>query len=574
MHDAPPSPDAQAGPERSEGPDTPSWDELQAHLKRVQDAVSTCSQELTGFASEREAAEMHEAFLREQRRTLHEDREHLRDDRAALDERGGELEALRSRLDQRQAELEERAEQAQAVRTELRHRENTLNERRAKLDAQRKEFEERARQTIAELRAREQQHEAELEEKRRAFDQENEQRAERAREEHERQGAELEQRGRELEEGHHRRAAELEEREERRRAELERERESMREEIEHEAARWREQERCQRAELDGIAADLSERSTACEQREAQLAVSDERTERRRRRIGRYKAAIHQRARSLRGRYDNLEAVRSSAIEVLGQRGALAEVQRLLADAERRMIRRWSVGRAMSCTAGVVICAAVLLVISYAAAGQLATRRWVASAAVQHHGDPYRAAGAQQWAAAQKQRMLSAPVLREASVLMRQEGYAGPAQPAHLREIFTQGLHVASPRPGLLHAELHAAADPGTLSTLLASLTRAYAAEASTTEGEGGADITARVSQEAAVAPQPLEDNHLTLAAGIFGGSAAAALLLFFLARLYLLHTARGIAEEVGADASEDDERWRGYEDDLNRPARLDEVAAA
>ena len=282
------------------------------------------------------------------------------------------------------------------------------------------------------------------------------------------------------------------------------------------------------------------------------------------RLGRLKSLLQDEALAMRRQAEALETQRKYAREVLAQRDSVMELQRLLADAEQRMIRRWGIQQAFGWSIRAMICLGLLLGLSYFAGAQLSRQTWMASAVVRHLGSEVPATP--QWIEDQQKRLLDSGTLSRASLQLRQSGYLGPAQPQDIAQVLRGGLHVHAPGPNLLHVELHGA-DRELLAPVLNALVRAYAVPSS------GAELTERgefiprmhIVQEAKAAPAPVFDNRSSLTAMLFAGSLGVTLLVLILFACLAIWSRRGEAASLQPGRVADDDVWKAYHDALEKP---------
>jgi hypothetical protein len=318
----------------------------------------------------------------------------------------------------------------------------------------------------------------------------------------------------------------------------------------------------ERAELERQRADLCAARQDLTQRQSQAAAV------RHERLDRLKELLKEEALAMRRQAEALETQRRYAREVLDQRADVMELQRLLADAEQRMIRRWGIHQAFGWSFRAMLCLGILVTISYFAGAQLAEQVWMASAAVRHLGSETPAS--EQWVREQRETLTAPEVLHRASHQLRQSGYGGPSHPEDLGAVLAAGLKVWAPMPNIVHLELHGA-DPQSLAPVLNAVVRAYASLGTQPEGAGRSEFLPRmhIVQEARTSPVPVSDNRRSLTATLFAASLGIMMLVVALFAILAVRRHRGEVAALDVPTVTNGDAWKAYHDALERPTGVE-----
>lgn len=479
---------------------SPAWSAMQEQLAKVQAAVAAANAqleqvtrevsdaELATFARLREAAERQlaadRAGLDVQRQHVQTLRDQLEKDRAALKAREDELENLQNHFREATRHLDDRAAQLQDAEDDIEQRRKQLDAYRVKLEKRdadfaaakrdlqlrRETFFAETRHTIKQLRLLQVRGESDVKTRRQAL----------ARQEQASSAALL------------RHKQELERAIAAERAALDR----------------------RRHELDRAQSDLEHRGNELDLLQARLNCRAEQLHQRTRRLGEMKQALGRGAKALRKERQAVETSRRCAKQILDQRDGVLDMQRLLLEAEHRMIFRWSLDRSLGWIARGLAAVLLMMTISYLAADQFKTQVWAATAVLNQ-----KQAGAgvepEAWIAQQRQRVLSDAVLSETISHLHQQGPTLVMSTADLRSMLEKSLRIDSPGAGTLVLELRGE-DRAALTPVLSAVLRAVATSHSLVAGpvpEGG---TIYIAQPPKLVVSPVASNKLTLAATTFG----------------------------------------------------------
>jgi hypothetical protein len=487
---------------------------VQQHLEQVYGAVSACTQQLERATQEMAAAEID---------MLHRIRDSMQRefaaDRAAATVRSQHLEILAEQIAEDRRSLESQEQQIAAAQLELTRTSQQLDERALELDGRQHDLSQRFAELDHQLRSLDQRRREleaggrELEASRQAFAQQSRRTISQLRRQQQRQQAQLDSRRREIDHKQQQSALDL-------------------------ARQQQEQERLlaqQQSELDLTRREIIRLHDQLDHRRQEMELAQTRVNcqaqhirDRTQRLERVHKAITSQIEALRQERASVDTSRRCAKQILDQRDGILDMQRLLLEAEHRMIYRWGLERSLGWIGRALAVVLVLMVGSYLVAGQFKTQVFAATAVL---GQKSSSTDSAAWIAQQRQRLLSDSVLQQIIVHLNQNPTL-PASPADLRDLLERSLNIQSPGAGTLVLELRGS-DRDTLTPILQAAVRGLTTSHSLLAGKVPEEQEAIVVLQAAkLLTQPVASNHLTLAAtGVGLALPIVAALAFGLAHL-------------------------------------------
>jgi len=509
---------------------SPDWHTLQKQFAQMQN-------QLNDYAAAQ--AEAVAATRREVEAELAAEREAIQRERikcqAEHDARLNQLEEARAEVKARSAQLDEQDRQLDDDRQALRAEREKLRERERDLDQRQQQIDQTA---SAHQKTR-----REVERERNEVTRRGEQLDEREAALNEREQALNEQRDAVQQE--HAYVDELRKEIETRKKQVNLKARQAADQIRESHEKSRQQISARKARLDARAAEL-------EQTRRQLRT-------RRKRLTRQRELLRQRCEQVHQQAREVEPLRQAAREVVSQREGLNDVQRLLADAENKMINRWATRRGLPATAVVVTCLLLLAVLSYAIAGSFATQTWRADAMVEAVNVP-KQTNKLEWLNDQRRLLTSRNTVNRAATSIAQSGYAGDASPEYIKKKLDAGLDLYADAPGRLQIEL-VGDNRRELQPILAGLVDAYIANAPLTSSELAAGQMA-VIRRPTLDPAPLASNRLMLAGVIFSFAVSICAGCFLLLRRSLVGLQSDRVLDVNLDINE--QTWQQNVDVINR----------
>lgn len=536
---------------------------LQSHLEQVQQAINRQLAEISAQVAEAESATLERAraeLMRQMeadRAALSVQREHVEALSAQAAEQRRQAEAEITRLEQLRRDIEQQTQQLSARAAELdseasavSHMKGELTRQRADLDAQlleigkgradvqnrRDQFAAQTKRTIGLLRQQQHKQTAKLESMRAEAD------------EHKRTlkqqvSAELQAERKQLEDD---------------RAALENLREglALRQE---ELQRRHNEQRQKQQELESSRAAIEERTREVEASIARMQGQQERQQHRTVRMKRMKQLLKQHRADVAKEKASVETARRCARQVVEQRDSVLEMQRLLLEAEHRMIFRWGLEKSLGWIGRGLIMIVLLMVGSYFVAGQFSEKTWAASAILQQEG---AAGDAQAWLETVRQRLSTNEGVRDVLTNMHQQGGSIAGRPQVVAQQLAEQLTLQSPAAGTVVMELRGP-NRDELVPVLNAAARMLAGSRSLTAKAADAPPQWRMAQEPKLLSRPIEDNQLMLAAMIFGGSMPVALILVAAMAWMLCRTAR---RETEVKLELDSPLWQNMAQQLNTGA--------
>ncbi|QNN21059.1 hypothetical protein HED60_01835 [Planctomycetales bacterium ZRK34] len=299
-------------------------------------------------------------------------------------------------------------------------------------------------------------------------------------------------------------------------------------------------------------ADLDARAHRLEQARLHLR-------RRRERLSRARQLVRQRAAEAREQAAEVEPLRKAAQDVIAQREGLCDVQRLLSEAEHKMIDRWATRRGLPTAAALGACLLLMMTVSWYIADSFATQTWRADALVEYESKIDQTDRAR-WLADQRRLLNSRNVLNRTATAMMSSGYNDNADPDYLQQRVAEGLNLYSDSPGRLQIEL-TGENRRELAPILAGLVEAYTGNAPYSEA-GASPGSVVVVRRPTLDPAPVSSNRLTVAVMIFGWSLCVVVGLFMLARRTLVGLQSDRVIDMNLDIN--DQTWRQNVDLINR----------
>lgn len=597
--------------------------ELDAQTRELETARTAVAAQRHEFEAAAQLHEQHRKQLEETRRDLEITARTLSDRRAQLDAQQTEIEQSQESIQVMRLDLEARGQMLEVQSTHLDARQMQLDEQRVALDTDRREVRnlkknvalekdlfheqqlrlEEAQRDLASREADFLQASSNLETSRKAAEVTfSEGEARRAMLEE--QAARLEEGTRRLEEMQatvraaaqkltekqqmvrlqtSRSVARLRDWQQKRRLEMAEERKQLRLNTRKTLTRLRQWQLAQNEEIKKQTAEAKQQAQSAVQHDAQVAELRDVLQRRRARLGKLRTLIRETRRkvadqvasawrqseSLKAHAEALETQRHYAREVVEKRNAVMELQHLLSEAEQRMIRRWGIQHALSWAGRALICLLLCLGVSYQVSDRLATRTYVASAAARFIAND--TATGDTWIADQLKTFTSDPMLDRTAVEIRRNGYTGPAQPEHLRQVLSR-LTIHSPTPGMLYFEL-TGPDSAEITAVLDGVMRAVARPVPTANKDqekvaspSSSPPSYVIAQPAKLAPNPIFDNQFQLNAIIFGGSVLVTLLMVTVLGFSLIRTRRAATDEIDFAGISDDKQWQATAETINAPS--------
>lgn len=284
--------------------------------------------------------------------------------------------------------------------------------------------------------------------------------------------------------------------------------------------------------------------------------TDDRLERRQRRLRRCRELLRERQRQTASQHRALAQRVSQCDEVLGRRRELVEARQII----ERTHKRLTSGRARSGAAAVVFFGlailAVLSGLSWAVVTRTFPATYAASAvlAADFTAEPAQPGDLESWQAFHEELLLDPNVLARVSERMAQRGSAEFGQPAVLKAMLERDMTWSSPEDGKLAIEMRGLGREATARRLDTYVTT-LAVEANALRQRRSEHSTTVVVEKARPGNEPLQDPRLQYAGiGLAGGSVFC-LLLWFGIWKRMVHTKSAFEHAGEIDNLLEDARW-------------------
>lgn len=244
----------------------------------------------------------------------------------------------------------------------------------------------------------------------------------------------------------------------------------------------------------------------------------------------------------------LQAVESQLAAQLGQ---LARYQAQLAQREEAMAKRWSTHRAAAVVAAAFVAAVALAVFCYAAGQRVVDPVWRASASLEvkalADADPVSRLA---WLDAQRDLLLSGPVLEETIHRLGERGVALDGKAAELRDHLGSELKARIDASNRLVLELTQRRPESARNEVyfqLDALSRAYLGHLQTQNDAAEPIAATGISEVATLERSPVEDRRLAVGAAIFLAALGAAALAVAGVRWWMIRSTPPAALPLAGD---------------------------
>ena len=541
-------------------PGSAGFDQLQSHLEQVQQALNRQLADIAAQVAEAESVALERAradLMRQmeaERAALTVQRDHVAAMQAQMDEQRRQVESELAGLEEARQAIENQKQGVQRRANELDSEAAAVTHMRQELARQREDLE---KQLVEIGRTR-----SEVQNRRDQFARQTRRTVELLRQQQKKQLEKLEQARKELDEHKRTIKQQAAQESEQERKQLEAERaslENLREGMavrQEEIQRRQAEQRQRQAELDKRGAALDQKQREVEQAQIGMEAHRRHHARRLARLRKVKQILARQEQEMAREKASLDTTRKCARQVVEQRDSVMEMQRLLLEAEHRMIFRWGLEKSLGWIGRGLIAVMVLMLGSYLVAEQLSHRTWAANAIVQHDAT---GGNAQTFLAELQQRLATEQMQRDIIQHLQQQGGGLAARPAQVPQMLSENLTLYSPAAGTVLLELRGP-DRDQLVPVLSAVTRVLAGTRSLTSKSLPEQPPLRLSQEPKLVATPVENNHLTLAATFFGFSMPVVVLLVAAMAWMLCRTARRETESIELRA--DSPLWQTMAQDL------------
>ena len=278
-----------------------------------------------------------------------------------------------------------------------------------------------------------------------------------------------------------------------------------------------------------MARELRDAAEALRAREVELSsvgTLPARLASRRARLTRIRAVLRDRAMKLQ-RYESVLNDRArEADQILAQRREVSKAASLIQAKEKKVQAIQARNKTMTASFFVVAAIGILGVLSFAIADHLAPATYAATAEIQvdARGRALAPDEIEEWQRYAEGLLTDPGLLEIAADRMNKRGIESLSRAADLRVRLENDLTSSTPAPGRLVLELVGVGSGATQRTL-DTYVIALVAQSNATKNQRAGGTGTTVSQDAAIAGPPLQDDRMTYAAGVGGGATVVSLLI-------------------------------------------------
>jgi len=305
-------------------------------------------------------------------------------------------------------------------------------------------------------------------------------------------------------------------------------------------------------ELRSEADELRDRAKAAETAAATRAHADGGTNAlRRERLRRARRLVREETEKLRKAHAALRERTAECEEILGMREKLEAAARELQLRERALRGKGKQKGSASAMASVfyaALASAILAGASWLISGEVAPATYEARAALEADGRGAELSPAQlgEWQRLTEEMLNDPATLEVAADRMKQRGLTMLATPGALRQVILQRMGAESPQDGRLILTMRAEGE-GRAERVLDTYVTALANHANSLRQHRADGAATAVAQAAEATPDPVDDERVLYAGGIFGGSFLVCLLIGMLVTRQLAQTMRAAQTPVDPD---------------------------